>query len=193
MSSGPHLRIIVPRAAMAIEQPRQTLRLKLKPKAPITGCVDGAWWPRSRDLSAELPALLAVLAVRLGRVQRVSYNLTAWDATPRRLIVDGRSVLLGGFQSQHAHTVDVTGRDGPRITLLVVPPETKQATAHQVLLRAARRGNIDTIGELLTPPATTEPVPTTSVLPDAAVERWEDDGGGRHEPVSTFRIPRQRC
>ena len=83
MSSGPHLRIITPPATMATEPPRQTLRLKLKPKAPTTGYVDGAWWPRSRDLSAELPALLAVLAVRLGRVQRVSFNLTDWDATPR--------------------------------------------------------------------------------------------------------------
>jgi hypothetical protein len=43
---------------MATEPPRLTLRLKLKPKAPTTGYVDGAWWPRSRDLSAELPALL---------------------------------------------------------------------------------------------------------------------------------------
>ena len=146
--------------------------MKLKPKAPTTGCVDGAWWPRSRDLSAELPALLAVLAVRLGHVQRVTYNLTAWDPAPRRLILNDQPVRLSGFHSQHTHTVDVLGRDGPRITLLVVPPETKQATAHQVILRAARRGNIDTIGDLLTPP--------------------EDQGADRYEFVSTIRIPRQR-
>ncbi|WP_250549882.1 DUF5994 family protein [Pseudonocardia sp. H11422] len=38
----------------------------MKPKAPISGYGDGAW-PRSRDLSTELPALHAGLAVRLGR------------------------------------------------------------------------------------------------------------------------------
>jgi hypothetical protein len=45
---------------------------------------------QSRNLSTELPALLAVLAVRLGRTERVSYNVTAWDTAPRRITVDGR-------------------------------------------------------------------------------------------------------
>jgi hypothetical protein len=46
--------------------------LRLKPKAPATGYVDGGWWPRSRDLSAELAALVEVLVVRLGRIERVA-------------------------------------------------------------------------------------------------------------------------
>jgi hypothetical protein len=62
----------------------QKLRLKLKPKAPTIGSVDGAWWPRSRDLAAELPALLAVLAVRLGPIERVGYHLGDWAPTVRR-------------------------------------------------------------------------------------------------------------
>ncbi len=171
MNSGPHLRIITSPAMLATEQPRQPLRLKLKPKAPTTGYVDGAWWPRSRDLSAELPALLAVLAVRLGRVHRVSYNLTDWTAAPRRITVDGQPVRLGGFHSQHTHTVDVIGPNEPRITLLVIPPETKQATAQQALMRAGGRGNIDDVAALLTPVATTNS--------DA-------------EPVTAPQIPQQR-
>jgi Family of unknown function (DUF5994) len=35
-------------------------RLRLKPKAPKTGWVDGGWWPRSRDLAAERVTLLVV-------------------------------------------------------------------------------------------------------------------------------------
>ncbi|HVW42390.1 MAG TPA: DUF5994 family protein, partial [Amycolatopsis sp.] len=63
--SGPHATTLTTRSASKVtEQPRPALRLRLKPKAPTTGYVDGAWWPRPRDLSAELPALLAVLAVR---------------------------------------------------------------------------------------------------------------------------------
>jgi hypothetical protein len=184
MSSGPHLRILTPLATMATEPPRQTLRLKLKPKAPTSGYVDGAWWPRSRDLSAELPALLAVLAVRLGRTVRVSYNLTAWDAAPRRVTVDGRQVRLGGFHFQHSHTVDVIGPTGPRITLLVLPPETRQETAHQVLMTAARRDNIDTIDELLTP--------TASDVPDAAEQHRAADGGRVREPDMITQTPRPR-
>lgn len=180
MMSGPQLRIVTPPAMMAIEQPRQTLRLKLKPKAPPTGYVDGAWWPRSLDLSTELPALLAVLAIRLGRIQRVSYNLTTWDTAPHRLHIDGRQIRLGGFHFQHPHTVDVIGPTGSRLTLLVLPPATNPATAHQILMTAGQRDNIDSIDELLaaTATATAEPRPATRELPDdPAVARWEVDGG----------------
>ncbi|HET9140378.1 DUF5994 family protein [Actinophytocola sp.] len=186
MNSGPHLRIIIPPAIMTTEQPRRRLRLKLKPKAPATGYVDGAWWPRSRDLSAELPALLAVLAIRLGRVLRVSYNLTGWDAAPRRITVDGQPVRLGGFHSQANDTMDVIGPNEPRITLLVIPPQTRPEAAHQVLLRASRRGNIDNLGELLAPTARTAPVPDTDQPP------WRLDGGRGYDPTVMYRIPRQR-
>ncbi|EUA14764.1 hypothetical protein I546_0711 [Mycobacterium kansasii 732] len=43
----------------------------MKPKAPTTGYVDGAWWPHGDDLPIELPDLLAVLSVRLGPIDRV--------------------------------------------------------------------------------------------------------------------------
>jgi hypothetical protein len=163
----------------ATERPRQTLRLKLKPKAPTTGYVDGAWWPRSYDLSTELPALLAVLAIRLGHIQRVSYNLTTWDTVPRRIHVDGQQIRLGGFRTQHPNTVDVIGSNGTRVTLLVLPPATNLAAAHRILMTAARRDNNDGIDELLTPraePATIDPA-------NPAVQRWELDGGRVRQPV----------
>ena len=62
----------------ADSQPEHTPRLRLKPKAPHSGYVDGAWWPRGDDLATELPDLLAVLSVRLGRIDRVMYNLNEW-------------------------------------------------------------------------------------------------------------------
>jgi hypothetical protein len=99
------------------------LRLRLKPKAAATGYVDGAWWPRSRDLTAELPALAEVLAVRLGRIERVAYPQSAWDNIPRRFEIDGYRVRLEGFIYQDEHTIHVTGSNRGRISLLVVPPE----------------------------------------------------------------------
>jgi hypothetical protein len=171
--SGPRLRIVTPPASMATEPPRHTLRLKLKPKAPATGSVDGAWWPRSRDLSIELPALLAVLATRLGGVERVSYNLATWDTVPRRIDVNGRQLRLGGFHAQHAHTVDVIGADGARLTLLVLPPGADPVAAHRTLITASRRDNVDNIDHLLA--AITEPERT--IGDDPAMERWEIDGG----------------
>jgi hypothetical protein len=162
---------------MATEPPRQTLRLKLKPKAPTTGYVDGAWWPRSWELSTELPPLLAVLAIRLGRISRVSYNLTTWNAAHRRLNVDGHQVRLGGFHAQHPNTIDVIPSNGTRLTLLVLPPATNPTTAHPIMMIAARRNNIDSIDELLTLLAATKPGPDASDLLDPAVQRWEVDGG----------------
>ena len=70
--------------ATSVADRHEPLRLKLKPKtATAVGEVDGAWWPRSRDLVRELRALLPVLAVRVGRIERVTYNLGDWDPAVR--------------------------------------------------------------------------------------------------------------
>jgi hypothetical protein len=151
MTTRPRLRIAPPPAITTGEPKPDPLRLKLKPEAPPTGYVDGAWWPRTRNLAAELPALLAVLAARLGAIQRVSYNIAAWDVPPRHIDVSGQQVRLGGFHSQDAHSVDVIARDRPHLTLLVVPPDTAAATAHHVLMTAATSNNADSITELLSP------------------------------------------
>jgi Family of unknown function (DUF5994) len=120
----------------------------LKPKAPTTGWVDGAWWPRSWDLAAELPDLLAVLAVRLGRIERVSYHLGDWSPAVRKISNDGGVVRLDGFRTQHVNTVDVLAAR-QRVTLLVVPPEISAQAAHAALVTAGHRGNTDDIESLL--------------------------------------------
>ncbi len=154
MMSAPHLSTAPP-AVTATEQPRQQLRLKLRPKALTTGYVDGAWWPRSRNLAAELPALLAVLAVRLGEVPRMSYNLTEWETAPSQLAIDGVKVRLSGFWSRPEHTVDVVASDRRRLTLLVVPPETGADIAHDTMMRASQRENTDSVEALLRAAGTT--------------------------------------
>lgn len=89
--------------------PENTPRLRMKPETRMTGHVDGAWWPRSDDLPSELPDLLAVLSVRLGSVERVLYDLSAWAKAPARLATVGRSVRLDGFSRQPANTLEVLG------------------------------------------------------------------------------------
>jgi Family of unknown function (DUF5994) len=131
-----------------VEGPHQALRLRLKPKAATTGFVDGGWWPRSRDLVVELPDLVAVLAVRLGRIERVSYHLGDWDPPSARLSVEGSRVRLEGYRAQRADTVDVLAAR-QRVTLLVVPPETSAEAAHDALMTAGHRGNTDDVEALL--------------------------------------------
>jgi hypothetical protein len=119
------------------------LRLRLKPEAPATGYVDGGWWPSSRDLTAELAALAEVLAVRLGRIERVAYGLSTWDSAPRKVDVDGSRIRLEGFTYQDQNVIHVTGSGRGRISLLVVPPGTTDTAGHDALVTAGHRDNAD--------------------------------------------------
>jgi hypothetical protein len=130
--------------------PVHTPRLRLKPKAPCSGYVDGAWWPHSDDLTAELPDLLAVLSVRLGPIGRVIYSLNEWAKTPRKLAIDGRTVRLDGYRLQPVNTVEVLGLDCKKIVLLVVSPRTGPDQAHAIMMTAAGPDNALTVNSLLT-------------------------------------------
>ena len=129
--------------------PEHTPRLRLKPKAPQSGYVDGAWWPRSDDLAAELPDLLAVLSVRLGRIDRVLYNLNEWAKPSAKLATGGRRVRLDGYRRQPINTLEVLGLNRNKIALLVVPPDTDPNEAHATLMAAAAPSNDSTVDSLL--------------------------------------------
>jgi Family of unknown function (DUF5994) len=123
-------------------------RLSVKPDAPTTGFVDGAWWPASRDLAAEVPALAAELTDRLGPIQSVSYSIGAWEPAPRKITIGTSAVRMAGYRAQDHDTVDVIG-DRRRLTLLVVPPETDPRAAHDALAAASGVGNTDNVATLL--------------------------------------------
>jgi hypothetical protein len=161
------------RSAPSIDD-HQHLRLRLKPRGPVTGFVDGGWWPRSHDLPAELPALLAVLAIRMGPVESVSYNLDAWAPTPRRITLDGRLVRLAGYRSQHPATIDVISA-AHRVTLLVVAPDATPEVAYGALMAAGHRGNADRVDALLL--ARSAAPAAAGDADEVAQQRWDLDGG----------------
>lgn len=129
--------------------PEHTPRLRLKPKAPTTGYVDGAWWPHSDDLSTELPDLLAVLSVRLGPIDCVLYNLAEWAKIPARLSINERVVRLAGFHRQPLNTIEVVGVNRKRIVLLVVPAFADPDFAHATMMAAAAPSDASTTAHLL--------------------------------------------
>lgn len=130
--------------------PQSTPRLRLKPKAALTGYVDGAWWPHSADLQVELPDLLAVLSVRLGGIARVAYNRAEWaTTTPRKMLIDNQVVRLDGYDRQPVHTLGVTGRGGWSIVLLVIPVNSDSTDAHDVMMAAATPGDRSDVDQLL--------------------------------------------
>jgi Family of unknown function (DUF5994) len=129
--------------------PEHTPRLRLKPKAPQSGYVDGAWWPHSENLTAELPDLLAVLSVRLGPIGRVIYNMNEWAKAPAKLATGGRTVRLDGYRLQPVNTVEVLGLNRNKIVLLVVSPHADPEQAHAVMMTAAGPDNASTVEGLL--------------------------------------------
>jgi hypothetical protein len=128
-------------------------RLRMRPRhsGPVIGYVDGGWWPRSDDLAAELPALLAQLSTAGYAVRRVAYNLEAWDPAPRRLTVNGRLVRLGGFRTQNAAEIDLVDSAGDeRTALVVIPPQADPAMAERALVLAATADDTSRADEVLT-------------------------------------------
>ncbi len=154
--------------------PARTPRLRLKPKAPRSGYVDGAWWPHTDDLAAELPDLLAVLSVRLGRIDRVLYRLNAWAKASRKLVTGGRVVRLDGYRLQPINTIEVLGLDGDRLTLLVIPPHTDANDAHTTMMTAAQPNNAATVDGLLMISPRDRDMRTQA---STARERWESERG----------------
>ena len=129
--------------------PRETPRLRLKPKDVPTGRVDGAWWPHSADLAVEIPDLVAVLSVRLGQISDVLYKAAEWERAPVKMPIGGRSVRISAYHRQPDHTIEVLGLRGQRVVLLVVPADTEEHAAHDILMAAAAADDSATIDTLL--------------------------------------------
>lgn len=129
--------------------PEHTPRLRLKPKAPESGYVDGAWQPHTDSLTAELPDLLSVLSVRLGPIARVVYNVDEWAKSPAKFVTGGRTVRLDGYSRQPVHTIEVLGLDRNKIVLLVVSPTAEPDQAHAIMAMAAGPNNATTVENLL--------------------------------------------
>ena len=125
------------------------LRLEMKPVGSTTGFVDGAWWPYSTELADEIPALLEAITGRLGSIERVSYNIAGWASASRRVDAGGIRVRLDGFRTRPPDTIDVSGVNDHRVTLLVIPPTTDQAAAQDIMRRASTDGNTDSTDTLL--------------------------------------------
>jgi hypothetical protein len=129
--------------------PETTPRLRLKPKAPTSGYVDGAWWPHTGDLVMELPDLLAVMSVRLGHIDHVLYNLFEWTKAPAKFWTGGGMVRLDGYHQQPGNTIEIIGRTSHKLVLLVVPSGTEPEDAHRIMMAAASPDDASTVDGLL--------------------------------------------
>ncbi|MDH6120355.1 hypothetical protein ABH930_004750 [Kitasatospora sp. GAS204A] len=123
-------------------------RLALEPTRSHGGMFDGAWWPRSTNLRAELPDLITALSVHLGPILRVGLDTVTWGAVPREVAANGRLVKVGWLTTSD-DTISLTTDAEDHVLLLVVPPCTEPRIAAAALAAAARTGNHASAAELL--------------------------------------------
>ncbi|MBC9728538.1 DUF5994 family protein [Streptomyces sp. TRM68367] len=113
-------------------------RLALKTDGTSRGLLDGAWWPRSRDLLSELPALTDLLDPLWGRITRIAVNPKHWPVIPRKVPVNGHIVKVGWFTPEiDPHKLLLLSYGTGRWDLLVIPPETGAESAAQLMAAAS--------------------------------------------------------
>jgi len=174
--------------------PSSAARVSLTSPGSAPGLLDGAWWPRSRDLSRELPALTDVLDTRWGRITRVTVNPAHWPVIPHKVPVTGHTVLVGWFAEQDPHKLILLSYTSGRWDLLVIPPETGAAAAARLMSAAAVPGELRTAGDLMASEDTTRDAKETL----NREEEWETDGGaasaaaGSPNPIRPLISARRR-
>ncbi|WP_324783053.1 DUF5994 family protein [Streptomyces sp. H51] len=122
--------------------------LRLQTTASREGVLDGAWWPRSHDIGAELPALLDALTEYLGPLSRVGLDTTAWAGVPTRIAVDDHVVRVDSFPVGD-DTVLITRGDRDHFSLLVVPPEAAPEDARAAMAQAVLACNVSSARQIL--------------------------------------------
>ncbi|MFD3591017.1 DUF5994 family protein [Streptomyces sp. NPDC058683] len=125
-----------------------TALLRLETKRSREGLLDGAWWPRTRDIETELPALISVLTGHLGPITRVGVDASAWNGLPTRLVIDNQVVHLDS-DPVGDDTVLITRGDNDHFALLVVPPDATADAAREAMARAVRADNITQAAQIL--------------------------------------------
>jgi len=117
-------------------------RISFRQPVSTRGFVDAAWWPRSLDLTAELPLLMDVLWTAGREVDRVTYNLRAWGPAPLRMQIEGRTVRLGGCATGDPYSVRLSDAwQRERVDILVIAPETDPVIAERALRLASEADN----------------------------------------------------
>lgn len=114
-----------------------TALLRLETTRSREGVFDGAWWPRSRDVGIELPALVSALTAYIGPITRIGVDASAWDGLPTRLVLDGRVVHIDSSATGD-DTVLITRGEQDHFSLLVVPSDATTQAARAAMERAVR-------------------------------------------------------
>jgi hypothetical protein len=109
--------------------------IRLTIASPLTGGLDGAWWPYSPAMARELPYLVDALGDTLGEVIDINVNWSSLEGAPNLNALPARGILPGQ-KARQKRVIAVTGKTASA-NLLVVPSSTSRALAVMILRQAA--------------------------------------------------------
>ena len=129
--------------------------------------LQGAWWPHTADIEAELAPMLKLAVTRLHAVLGVTLNRDEWPGAPLLLQpLATRSPKIGWYGLAEPQLAILHCAGHNRIALLVLPPDTPEEVAVTAMLMAAAPGNCLTTTETLA--RAREHAPLRAVRPSPA-------------------------
>jgi Family of unknown function (DUF5994) len=156
-------------------------RLRLALSASIgLGALDGAWWPRSRNLETELADLVDNFPATSRRIVHAVYSAPDWRPAHRRIKTKQGVMKVGSFPNDDSHRIMLSMSSREILHLMVIPPHSSPALALSVMVTAASPGNRDSAATILQDAQQAED-------DEDAAGRWSDDGGP-WEPLLPPRV-----
>lgn len=139
-----------------------------------SGPLDGAWWPRSRDLQKEVADLVDHFPPETGHITRLLFTRPDWDGqtatmSDHKVRCARGLVNVGSFPHDDTHRMVLALSSGAETTLMVIPPETEPETALLLMRQASDEHNATSATDLL---AAVDP----DLLP-LRLQVWDDEGG----------------
>lgn len=115
---------------------RSSKPIRLALAEELDGVIDGAWWPHTGQIAAELPDLVGALHKPLGEIVgiRINWKPSEGNADLQTIIAGVRLQKEGDF-FRRPRLMAVSGR-GAAVKLLVVPSMTSPALG-AIVVRAA--------------------------------------------------------
>ncbi len=108
----------------------------------LGGEIDGAWWPHSSQIAAELPELVGALHKPLGEIVDIRINWTASEGQmDLESIATGARLVRADDRYRRPRLMVVVGKTG-RAKLLVVPNMTSQALGAMVHAHRRRTAHL---------------------------------------------------
>jgi hypothetical protein len=142
---------------------RVPLRLQLSDPAS-SHPLDGAWWPQTRNLTAELADLVDNFPAGRGRIVRAAFSPPDWDDEPRRVPIARGYVHVGFSRHDDTHVMMLRTSERAELCLLVVPPGMCPAQGQEAMHAAVTPRYASSPGALLD--QVRERVPDDRVIDD---------------------------